>query len=83
MINILCELCAGFKLRANPNDIPEFCLTIYVFIINGKYIFNLVIAIDKYLCLHEGEHNSELFIFQPSTETCKLFCNFTCYVEWI
>ena len=67
MINIVYGLYAGFKLKANYNDIPEFCLTIYVLVINGHYIFSLVNVININLWLYEGEHISEFVIFLPPT----------------
>jgi hypothetical protein len=67
MINIVCGLYAGFKLKANYNDIPEFCLTIYVLVINGHYISSLVNVININLWLYEGEHISEFVIFLPPT----------------
>ena len=84
LINIVYVLYAGFKLKANYNDIPEYCLTIYyVLVINEHYIFGLVNVININLCLYEGEHNSEFVIFLPRTETCLLDYNCTCCLEWI
>jgi len=52
LINIVYGLYVGFKLNANYNDIPQFCLTIYyVLVINGYYIFSLVNVININLCL--------------------------------
>jgi len=84
LINIVYVLYAGFKLKANYNDIPEYCLTIYyVLVINEHYIFGLVNVININLWLYESEHNSEFLIFLPRTETCVLDYNCTCCLEWI